>query len=145
VNRAEFERHISAYIDDELSVETRREMEAFMDQDQEARAEFETHLAAWEAAQEVPVGRAPEDLWSSIEAALQAQGTGASLEDLALMLRGLAGEVRELRRAVDGLRRDLEEAGWEEEREAAGDIRVRASIAPDRPRRGSLEQLRRTS
>ena len=52
MNFSEFERHLSAYIDDELTAEMRLEMEAFMDADETARAEFENHLSAWEAAQD---------------------------------------------------------------------------------------------
>lgn len=147
MNRSEFERHLSAYIDDELTVEIRLEMEAFMDSDEAARAEFESHQATWEAAQSSVGGAAPDGLWDGIEAALGTEGKSeTSMDDLALMMRGLAGEVQDLRREVQQLRSELAEGEWEEGREAVGgDIRVRSTIVTDRPRRGTVEQLRKFS
>ena len=102
---SEFERKLSAYIDDEASPETRLEMEAFMDENEEARAAFESHLTVWEAAQSSADHPAPDGLWAGIEEALGPEGGGTSLQELALMIRGLAGEVQDLRREVQSLRR----------------------------------------
>ncbi len=145
MNYAEFERHLSAYVDDELTAELRLEMEAFMDADETARAEFESHLSIWETAQLAAGGAAPEGLWQGIEAALgSGSGSETSMDDLALMIRGLAGEVQDLRREVQQLRGALAEGEWEEEREVVGgDIRVRSPIATEHPRPGRVEQLRK--
>jgi hypothetical protein len=65
---------------------------------------------------------------------------------VALMLRGLAGEVQDLRHEVAGLRRLLEGGAAVEEREEDETIRVQMRrFAQGRPRQASIEQLRRTS
>lgn len=151
MNCAACERHLSAYIDDELTNDARLEIEAHLDECEGCRREFESHQAAWEAAQLARPGRTPEGLWDAVAAGLeQDTGGGASLEDLALMLRGLAGEVQDLRREVGALRRALETEELAEEREEDEDIQVRmqrfpAGLPASRQRSGSIEQLRRTS
>ncbi len=142
------ERHLSAYIDDELKMDERLKIEAHLDECEACRKEFEGHQTAWEAAGLVQVGPAQEGLFEAIEAELQPEGEGSatSLEDLALMLRGLAGEVQDLRRTVDSLRREVEEGEWAEEREAGEEIRVPSrSFASGRLRSGSIEQFKRSS
>ena len=142
------ERNLSAYVDDKLTNEMRLEIEAHLDQCESCHKEFEGHQAAWEAASLMQVGQPHEGLFEAIEAELQPEGEGSStsLEDLALMLRGLAGEVQDLRRTVDSLRREVEEGEWTEEREAGEEIRVPSrSFASGRLRSGSIEQFKRSS
>ena len=105
------ERNLSAYIDDELTTDVRLEIAAHLDECATCHREFEAHQAAWEAAGLAPAGQAPEELWQAVEAELQPreEGGATTLEDLALMLRGLAGEMRDLRHTVDGLRREIEQ------------------------------------
>jgi len=137
MNCAACERNLSAYIDDELTTDMRLEIEAHLDECEKCRREFESHQAAWEAANMAPAGRAPDGLWDAVEAELgQETGSTTSLDDLALMLRGLAGEVQDLRREVNALRRDLAEAEWAEERGVEEDIRVRAKPFYPEVRRG---------
>ena len=147
MNCAACERNLSAYIDDELIAEMRREIEVHLDECEPCRAEFEAHQAVWEAAGLVPAGPVPEGVWEGVQAGLQPEGGGTSLEEVALMLRGLAGEVRDLRQAVDSLQRDLEEAGFTEEREApAREREVRPSrYVAGRPHLGMIEEVRRSS
>lgn len=147
------ERNLSAYLDDELAMDERLEVEAHLDECEACRGEFELHQKAWEAAGAATAGAAPDGLWQGVERELEADGSSTSLEEVALMVKGLASEIQDLRRAVDGLRRQLEQAEWEEratevaelEREH-GDIRVSANpFRPaGRPREASIEQLRRT-
>ncbi|MBM3278554.1 MAG: zf-HC2 domain-containing protein [Candidatus Handelsmanbacteria bacterium] len=61
-------RHLSAYIDDELSLETRREIEHQCDACPRCRTEFEAHQAVWEAAHLAQSGPAPKTLWEGIAA-----------------------------------------------------------------------------
>ena len=62
------------------------------------------------------------------------------------MLRGMAGEMQDLRRTVDGLRREIEAGEWPQEREADEDIRVPSrTFAAGRQRPGSIEQKFRRS
>jgi len=148
VNCPTCERNLSAYVDDELTTDVRLEIEAHLDECAACRAEFEGHQAAWEAVGMAPAGQAPEELWESIEAELQPQekGGATTLEDLALMLRGLAGEMQDLRQTVDGMRREMGEGEWDEEREADEDIRVPSRpFASGRQRPGSIEQFKRSS
>ena len=112
------ERNLSAYIDDELTTEMRLEIDGHLDECDTCRAEFESQQMAWEAANAVQSGRAPEGLWEAIETAVAPEGQATGLDDLALMIRGLAGEVQDLRREVQGLRRDMEAAEFGDEREA---------------------------
>ena len=146
MNCATCERNLSAYIDDELTTEVRLEIEAHLDECERCRGELESHQAAWEAANMAQAGRAPDGLWDAIETELEQEVGTTNIEDLALMLRGLASEVQDLRRTVDGLRRDLAEGEWTEEREEDEDIRVQTRrFGTGRPRQASIEQLRRTS
>ncbi|MFA6108262.1 MAG: zf-HC2 domain-containing protein [Candidatus Latescibacterota bacterium] len=147
MNCAACERHLSAYLDDELALETRLELEAHLDQCEACRGELEQHQAAWEAAQMAVTGRAPDRLWSAVEETLDNPGAEATtLESLALMIRGLAGEVQDLRREVRALRRAQEERVAVEETEGEEPIRVQQRrFVPGRPRLASIEQLRRTS
>jgi len=139
------ERHLSAYIDDELSLETRLELEGHLDECARCRAEFEGHQAVWEAAHQMQSGPAPDTLWEGIAARLEKPGpAGVRLEDLALMLRGLAGQVQDLQRSVDEMRQDLDNTA-EPEPPRQG-IRVRANpFVPGQPRESSIERLRRSS
>ena len=115
------ERNLSAYIDDELTPEMRLEIESHLDGCETCRKDYETHLAAWEAEGNLRAEAAPEGLWRAVESEVQRKGSGATTEDLALIVRGLAGEVRDLRQAVEALRQGLE-SGLAEER---GDDRER--------------------
>ena len=126
---------------------TRLELEAHLDQCEVCHGELEQHQAAWEAAQVVATGRAPDRLWSAVEEALESREADATtLESLALMIRGLAGEVQDLRREVRALRRAQEERVAVEETEGEEQIRVQQRrFVPGRPRLASIEQLRRTS
>lgn len=147
------ERNLSAYLDDELPMGERLEVEAHLDECEACRAEFEQHQKAWEAAGASQAGAAPDGLWQGVERELEVDESTTSLEQVALMVKGLASEIHDLRRTVDGLRRQLEQAEWAErgaevaeaDREY-GEIRVSASpYRPmGRPREASIEQLRRT-
>ena len=146
MNCAACERNLSAYLDDELTTDLRLEMEAHLDGCESCRSEFQAHEATWEAAGMVQAGPAPEGMWEHIAQELQPEGGATSLEDVALMLRGLAGELQDLRRTVDTLRADLEESGWTEERDTGEEIRVSPRpFASGRLRPGSIEQFRRSS
>jgi len=118
------ENSLSAYIDDELTPEQRREVELHLDGCEQCRAEYETHLAAWELAGDMRTEAAPEGLWNTIEAELQEQGRQATTEDLALIVRGLASEVRDLKHVVEDLRRSMEAR----EREEAEQARARQGL-----------------
>ena len=139
------ERHLSAYIDDELSLERRLEIEAHLGDCPRCRADFEAHQAVWEAAHQVRGEHAPETLWEGIAARLEQSGrVGVKLEDLALMLRGLAGQVQDLQRSVDELRQDLDSAAEPEPLRQG--IRVRTNpFTPGQQRESSVERLRRSS
>ena len=148
------ERNLSAYLDDELPMDERIELESHLDGCETCRGEFESHQAAWETAHEATADAAPDGLWSGIESQLQDEvRTGDGLQDLTLLLKGLAAEVQDLRRTVDGLRRDLprdpqmgapvdatiEAYG----RDSADSIRVRDNpFRPGVPREASIDQLR---
>lgn len=109
------QKNLSAYIDDELTLDLRREVEAHLDTCQDCRTEYETHMAAWEAAGNLRSEAAPEGLWRQIETELEARGASTTTEDLALLVRGLAEEVRDLKQALEYLRQDLEATRSEEE------------------------------
>ena len=146
MNCATCERNLSAYIDDELAGEMRLEMEGHLDECERCRGELESHQATWEATHQAQAGRAPEGMWEGIAAELgQETEASTSLDDLALMIRGLAGEVQDLRREVTTLRRELAVTEWAEEQESEEDIRLRGRRFTARPREASIEQLRRTS
>lgn len=146
MNCAACERNLSAYVDDQLTSEMRLEMEGHLDECEHCRGEFESHQAAWEATHQAQAGRAPEGMWEGIAAELdQEMEASTSLDDLALMIRGLAGEVQDLRREVTTLRRELAVTEGVEEQEDDEDIRLRRRRFTTRPREASIEQLRRTS
>lgn len=147
MNCAACERHLSAYLDDELALESRLELEAHLDQCEACRGELERHQTAWEAAQVAVTGSAPDRLWSTVEEALESRAADATtLENLALMIRGLAGEVQDLRREVRALRRLQEEQTSVGEAEGEESIRVQQRrFVPGQPRLASIERLRRTS
>ena len=111
--------------------EARLEMEAFIDDNEQARGELESHLAAWETAQSAQSGGAPDGLWEGIEAGLQVDSSeSTSLDDF--------------KREMQGLRREVQSGEWTEEREAASDdIRVRSSVVSEVPRRGNVENVPR--
>lgn len=102
------ERNISAYIDDELTGETRVEMESHLASCAACRQEYETDLTLWEAARQLPAEAAPDSLWPAIESQVETRAGGTSTDDLALIVRGLAEEVRDLKHTVHMLRQDLE-------------------------------------
>ena len=144
------ERNLSAYLDDELPMDERLEIEAHLDECERCRAEFESHQGAWEASGAALVGAAPDGLWRGIETELEVEGPSTTLDDLALMVKGLASEIQDLRRSVDALNQQAEEAEWEDRAAAqaqgrdVGDIRVSSkSFRPRRPREASIDQLRR--
>ena len=144
------ERHLSAYIDDELPAPGRRELEIHLDECPRCRAEFEAHQVAWEAAHQLRAEAPPEGLWEAISSQLEQPGPSTRLEDLALMLRGLAAQVQDLQRSVDGLRQEMEAAeSWPADQEQVRQgIRVRVNpLAPDRGRvrASSIERLRQSS
>ena len=147
------ERNLSAYLDDELGTEERLEIESHLESCERCRAEFESHEAAWEATGGLQSGAAPDGMWREIETELEDEGRATtSLDDLALMIKGLASEVQDLRRSMEGLRRQVEQAEWSEEREPsqahAGTPEIRVSTGSfrtTRSREASMEQLRRSS
>ena len=146
------ERNLSAYLDDELATDERLEVESHLESCERCRAEFESLQASWEAAGGLHSGSAPEGLWREIEANLGGGTASTSLDDLALMMKGLAGEMQDLRRTVEAMRRQIEQGEWSEEREVAEEygstpeIRVSTgSFRTTRSRETSMEQLRRSS
>ncbi|MCC7265668.1 MAG: zf-HC2 domain-containing protein [Candidatus Latescibacteria bacterium] len=138
------ERQLSAYIDDQLALETRLELEAHLDECPRCRADFESHQAVWEAAH-LSAGEAPPaTLWEGIISRLEQPAQTTRLDDLALMLRGLAAQVQDLQRGLDELRQDLGSAA-EPETLRQG-IRVRTNpFAPGPPRESSVARLVRRS
>ncbi|MBI2505852.1 MAG: zf-HC2 domain-containing protein [Candidatus Latescibacteria bacterium] len=142
------ERHLSAYIDDELPAPSRRELETHLDECPRCRAEFEAHQIAWEAAHQLRAEAAPEGLWEAIASHLEKPAESTRLDDLALMLRGLAAQVQDLQRSVDGLRQDMEEAEtWPADQgQVRQGIRVRANpFVPGPSRESSIERFRQSS
>ena len=104
------ERNLSAYIDDELTANARLEVASHLEMCERCRKDYETHLAAWEAAGLVRSGNATAGLWDRIESDFRKQRPDTTVEDLALIVRELTGEVRELRQTVEDLRQDLRSA-----------------------------------
>ena len=144
------QRHLTAYIDDEVSAELRHEIETHLDGCQECRGEFETHQTALEAASSIGTGSPRRDLWQGIADQLEPGGT--TVEDMALMIRGLARQVESLEQTVNGLRRDLSEEEEQEEVQSWSrtDIRVRSKPVPAGKMRpasipATIDQLRRSS
>ena len=119
------ERNLTACIDDELTPEVRREVEAHLDACDRCREDYETQLATWEAAGNLRSEPAPDGLWRAVESELQPQGGSPTTEDLALIIRGLAGEIRDLKQAVEALRQDLQPEP------EAEDIRTRSGQSLD--------------
>ncbi|MBT3605192.1 MAG: hypothetical protein HN521_19185 [Candidatus Latescibacteria bacterium] len=104
------ENNLSAYVDDELTTDVRRDIEAHLDTCEKCYQEYETLLSTWELAGDMRTEAAPDGLWQAVEAELQQKGhNNTTTEDLALIVRGLASEIRDLKQTVDGLRHDLEE------------------------------------
>ena len=144
------ERNLSAYLDDELSNEERREIEGHLEQCDRCRVEFDTHQLTWEIAGGLQAGLAPDGLWRGIEqqmqTARQSTSPNSSLDELALMIKGLATEVQEMRRTVDALRDKVYRAEGSEGELPGRDfegIRVRsAPFATGTPREGSIDQVR---
>ena len=108
MNCSSCERLISAYIDDELDAARRGEVETHLDGCEACRSEFEGHMVAWEAAGDLRSRSAPDGLWSAIESEVGTEAAGPSTDELALIVRGLSGELRDLRQTVETLRRDLQ-------------------------------------
>ena len=122
------ERNLSAYVDDQLSHDERVELEAHVSECEPCRAELEAHQATWEAATSLSAGAAPKELWPGIEQQLQQEPATITLEEVALMIKGLASEVQSLRQTVDDMRREIAQTEWspgEEDTRRHGDIRVR--------------------
>ena len=110
------ENNLSAYIDDELTTDVRRDIEAHLDTCETCLKEYEALLATWELAGDMRVEDAPEGLWQSVEAELQQKRHRATTsEDLALIVRGLASEIRDLKQTVDAMRQDMEARQNEDE------------------------------
>ena len=65
-------------------------------------------MVAWEAAGDLRSRSAPDGLWSAIESEVGTEAAGPSTDELALIVRGLSGELRDLRQTVETLRRDLQ-------------------------------------
>lgn len=137
------QRSLSAYIDDELAAETRQEVESHLDGCQACRDEYESHAATLEALDLTRAEAAPDSLWPAVEGQLGAQVESTGIEDLALMLRGLAAQVQDLQRSVDGLRQQMTQA--QSEPAAWDDESIQVPSGPYRsvrPRASSIEQLR---
>jgi hypothetical protein len=117
------EKNLSAYIDDELTAEVRRDVETHLDTCDTCRKEYESHMAAWETAGNLRPESAPESLWRTIETELETRGASTTNEDLALLVRGLAEEVRDIKQALEYLRQDMEAAQSDD-----GDLRSRLNI-----------------
>lgn len=124
------EQNLTAYIDDELGHDQRRDVEAHLAECERCRQEYESQMSAWEMASNVDTEAAPGDLWSRIEAQLPRRESGTSVEDLALIVKGLASEVRELRQTIEEMR-DRNEAppGYEEEQRVREQIRARPELS----------------
>jgi predicted anti-sigma-YlaC factor YlaD len=104
------ENNLSAYIDDELTTDVRREIETHLDACEMCRKEYESLLSTWELAGEMRTEAAPDGLWKAVASELKEKvQNNTTTEDLALIVRGLASEVRDLKQVVEGLRRDLED------------------------------------
>ena len=122
------ERLISAYIDDELDQARRTDIEEHLDGCERCRREYETQLAAWEVAGDLRSVSAPDGLWDAIDSELRPEPGGTTLEDLTLIVRGLAEEVRYLRGTVDSLRSDLGSEVVEEVPPPREPLRPRLSV-----------------
>ena len=144
------QRQLTAYIDDEVTAELRLDIEAHLDDCSGCRREFDTYQAAFEVTTSSPNEGPRRDLWEGIAAKLEPGG--ATNEDLALMIRGLARQVESLEREVAALRVGIEE---EEEHSAdqgwsRSDIKVRSKLFSTRKVRpastpATIEQLRKSS
>lgn len=159
MNCFQCERNLSAYLDDELPMDERLEIETHLDGCESCRAEFATHQAAWEVAHQVAAEAAPDGLWNGIAEQLDTP-SGGGVEELTLMVKGLAAEIGDLRRTVDDMRTMLQQAQWAEGsgpvqaygRDDGPDIRVRTAgptvpvMHPrDARQPATIEQLRRSS
>jgi hypothetical protein len=102
-------KNISAYIDDEVPQDLRIKIESHLGECNACREEYKSPLSTWEAVSDVGSAPAPDNLWRGIESELEQSGhTGTTIDDLALIVRGLADEIRQLRLEVQGLQRDAE-------------------------------------
>ena len=87
-------------------------------------------MTAREMASSVETEETPSDLWSRIEAQLPRRESETSVEDLALIVKGLASEVRELRQTVEDLRdRGASRASYEDEERVREQIRSRPELS----------------
>ncbi len=103
------ENNLSAYIDDEITTDVRREMEAHLDVCETCRKEYESLLSTWELAGDMRTEVAPDGLWQGVEAELkQKRHDQTTTEDLALIVRGLVSEIRDLKQTVEAMRQDVE-------------------------------------
>ncbi len=124
------EQNITAYIDDELGHDQRRDVESHLAECDRCRQDYESQMTAWEIASNADAVEAPGDLWSRIEAQLPKRESGTSVEDLALIVKGLASEVRELRQTVEEMRdRDTARSGYEAEGRVREQIRSRPELS----------------
>lgn len=150
MNCFQCERNLSAYLDDELPMDERLEIETHLDGCDTCRTEFESHQMSWEAAHQVSAEAAPDGLWNGIVEQTGGSGSGG-VEELTLMVKGLASDMQDLRRTVDDLRRVVEravtpEAGAEDIEHGTEDIRIPTNpFRPGRPRDARIEALRRSS
>lgn len=104
------ENNLSAYIDDELTTDVRRDIEGHLDTCEKCHKEYETLLSTWELAGDMRTEAAPDGLWQAVEAELQQKGhNNTTTEDLALIVRGLASEIRDLKQTVEAMRQDAEQ------------------------------------
>ena len=134
------DQNLSAYIDDELARDLRRDIENHLAECDACRHQYDTQMSAWEIATTVETGATPVDLWSHIEARLPRRDTGTSIDDLARIVRGLASEVRELRRTVEDVRdRNIARSNYENDERVREQIRARPELSiwtePGIPRR----------
>ena len=160
MNCFQCERNLSAYLDDELPMDERLEIETHLDTCEACRTEFASHQTAWEAAHRVAAEAAPDGLWNGIAEQLDGPASGG-VEELTLMVKGLAAEIGELKRSLDEMRLMMQQSQWAEgsapveaygRTEAGPDIRVRTVAPPvpvmhprDARQPASIEQLRRSS
>ncbi|MFT5365908.1 MAG: anti-sigma factor RsiW [Candidatus Latescibacterota bacterium] len=103
------ENNLSAYIDDEIITDVRREIETHLDTCEKCHQEYETLLSSWELAGDMRTEAAPDSLWQAVEAELQQKGhNNTTTEGLALIVRGLASEIRDLKQTMESMRQDME-------------------------------------
>lgn len=102
----------------------RRDIEAHLDTCETCHKEYEALLSTWELAGDMRTEAAPDGLWQAVEAELQQKGhNNTTTEDLALIVRGLASEIRDLKQTVEAMRQDVEQSNDSRNR-ADGDLGI---------------------